>query len=312
MRLSRWLVCLTLLHGLSPAWAGDAADRALSIQTVAPGIYVHTGAQAEASRDNGGDIANIGFIEGSECVAVVDTGGTPIVGRRLRQALVAETDKPICYVINTHMHPDHILGNRAFKQTGATFVAAKGFDRALAARSGSYLERIADTLGLETDASWIVMPERLIADHATLDLGDRKIELRTWAAGHTDNDMSVYDERTGTLWAGDLLFVDRAPSVDASLPGWIDVLDKLGDRYAEARTVIPGHGPVGHDLAAAIAPERRYLVAVREDVRAALDDGYGLHHAATHAAAGERDRWLLFDEYNVRNATAAYTELEWQ
>lgn len=300
-----------LAVGLSSAAADDSAAPALAVERVSSGIYIHEGMQADANRDNGGDIANIGFIVGTRCVAVVDTGGTPRIGRQLYAAVRGVTDRPVCYVINTHMHPDHVLGNRAFVGNDPTFIAAAGFERALASRASAYLAALPDTVGQPGSDSWIVEPDRQIDDETTLDLGDRRLVLKAWPRAHTDNDLTVFDEKTSTLWLGDLLFVNRIPSVDGSVPGWVDVLDRLAARD-DVETAIPGHGPVQKNWKAALSDERRYLVTVRDAVRDAIDDGYDLNYATRHAAQSERSNWLLFDHYNARNVTAAYTELEWQ
>ena len=310
MRIAHWLAFMVALHGMSPVFAGDVAQP-LPVAEVARGVFVHQGAQAEANRANAGDIANIGFILGKKCVAVIDTGGAPQIGARLRAAISTRTATPVCYVVNTHMHPDHVLGNRAFISDHSTFIAAAGFDSALAARSEIYLARMPETTGITADPSWIVMPDRQVNDAMTLDLGDREIMLQSWRTAHTDNDLTVYDSSTSTLWTGDLLFVDRVPSIDGSITGWLEVLDGLGDT-GTIDTVVPGHGPVARDLAQATAPERRYLEAIRDDVREAIADGYGLQHTTAHAALQERGRWPLFDDYHSRNVTAAYTELEWE
>lgn len=310
-----WRLALGVTTGsmlaLSVAVAGDSAETALAVSELAPGIYVHEGAQADADRHNRGDIANIGFIVGSRCVAVIDTGGTPTIGRRLRTAIERETNRPVCYVINTHMHPDHVLGNRAFVEGETQFIAAEGYWRALSTRASSYLDSAADHIGVDADERWIVEPDRMIADQATIRLGDRSLTLTAHQRAHTDNDLTVFDPKSGTLWLGDLLFVDRVPSIDGSLSGWLDVLAALEDRE-DVNTVIPGHGPPGHDLMRMLGPEKRYLTHLRRDVRKAIDDGYGIDYAVAHAAREERDDWRLFDQYHPRNVTAAYTELEWQ
>lgn len=305
-RGAAWLLVITVAPGIA------FAEKAFPVAQVAPGVYVHHGAQAEASAANAGDIANIGFIVGQRCVAVIDTGGSPQVGRALKAAVARVSERPICYVINTHMHPDHVLGNLAFTDTPARFVAHRRFARALAARASTYIDRANDTLDATADASWIVLPDVRVAQRRTLDLGGRTLRLEAWPTAHTDNDLTVYDPQTRTFWFGDLLFVDRVPSLDGSLTGWIEALDALSQRTDIDRG-IPGHGTVGDGgWQAALERERDYLDTLRRQTRAAIDDGHTLEWAIDHVGRSAADQWLLFDEYNARNVTAAYTQLEWQ
>ncbi|ERJ18481.1 beta-lactamase protein [Salinisphaera shabanensis E1L3A] len=290
----------------------DSSAAPLQVARIADGVFVHEGLQEEADGQNRGDIANLGFVVGNKCVAVIDTGGSPSVGHALRRTIDELTTAPVCYVINTHMHPDHALGNSAFVDTQARFIAAAGFAPGLAARGATYLERAQQVLGVETSVDWLVMPDRVIKKTTALDLGDRTLLLNVWPTGHTDNDLTVFDESSRTLFTGDLLFVDRVPAIDASLTGWIGVLDSLDARSRDVAHVVPGHGPVGQRLSAMLMPEKRYLKTIRRDVQQAIADGYDLNYTSAHAAREQRDEWLLFDDYHVRNVTAAYTELEWQ
>ena len=86
----------------------------LDVKKIANGVYVHYGKHENIFEGNIGDIANLGFIIGDESIAVVDTGGSFIVGEALRLAIRQISDKPIKYVINSHVHQDHIFGNNAF------------------------------------------------------------------------------------------------------------------------------------------------------------------------------------------------------
>jgi hypothetical protein len=97
--------------------------------------------------------------------------------------------------------------------------------------------------------------------------------------------------------------------VDGSLLGWLRMMGDL--RGQSAARVVPGHGAVS-DWPAAFSDERRYLDTLATDVRALVKRGAPITEAAQTAAASERSRWQLFDDYNARNATAAFSEIEWE
>ncbi len=282
----------------------------LTVAEIAPGLFVHNGVHEEASAANEDGIANIGFIIGADGVAVVDPGGSFAEGSALRTAIRARTDRPIRYVILTHVHPDHIFGAAAFREDHPAFIGHAKLPGALAQRGGYYLRRLREALGDGAVGSEIVPPTVLVSDQLDLDLGGRKLTLRAHHPAHTDNDLSVFDENTHTFWLADLLFVDRIPVIDGSLIGWLEELRALTATPADR--AVPGHGPVSVPWPEAAEPERRYLAAVARDTRAAIKAGIGIADAPRQVAQSERSHWLLFDDYHARNVTASYKELEWE
>src|SRR5262245_28550543 len=283
---------------------------AFAVTEIAPGVFVHNGAYAEASQTHVDVIANIGFIVGDEAVAVIDPGGSAKEGNELRAAVRARTDRLIRYVILTHVHPDHIFGAAAFRDDHPDFIGHAKLPGALAQRGSYYLGRLRASLGEAAEGSEIVAPTLLVSTRLDLDLGERRLVVRAHGPAHTDNDLTVLDEKTGTLWLADLLFVDHIPIIDGSLVGWLKELDSLTALSAD-RTV-PGHGPPVVECPAAAGPERRYLEAVASDTRTAIKAGISIANAHRQVANSERGHWLLFDEYHPRNVTASYKELEWE
>jgi glyoxylase-like metal-dependent hydrolase (beta-lactamase superfamily II) len=155
----------------------------------------------------------------------------------------------------------------------------------------------------------IVPPTLLVDGTLKLELGERALTLHAWPAAHSDSDLTLLDEKTGTLFAGDLVFLTHIPVMDGSIRGWLRMMADL--RGQPAQRVVPGHGPVS-TWPAALADEQRYLQTLAADVRALVARGAPITTAADTAAASERSRWQLFDDYNARNATAAFSEIEWE
>jgi quinoprotein relay system zinc metallohydrolase 2 len=283
----------------------------LKVELAAPGVYVHHGEHLDINVGYGGDISNIGFIVGNKGVAVIDTGGSPKIGARLREAIRKVTDLPVLYVINTHVHPDHVLGNAAFKADHPTFVGHENLVAAMAQRKDAYLSNEATWVGAADAAGTEVIPPTLsIKGTQTIDLGGRVLQLTAHLPAHTDNDLTVFDENTATLWTGDLLFIERTPSIDGDLKSWLKVIAQL--RNIPAVRAVPGHGPVTADWHGALDNESRYLSTLLGDVRNAIKQGRTMEEAIDESTHSEQGKWVLFDIVNRRNIARVFPVLEWE
>ena len=302
----------TLAAACTPRGARAAGPPALRLVEVARDLFVAQGRHELFTAENGGHIANLSVIIGREAIAVVDTGGSMAAGRALLAAIRARSDLPVRYVINTHMHPDHVFGNAAFIEKDTVFVGHSKLPRALAVRGDRYLAANAADLGAQSfEGTRIVPPTLLVEDRMQLDLGGRAITLVARKTSHTDNDLTVRDEATGTLILGDLLFSGHIPTLDGSIRGWIAVLARLEAEQKAAR-VVPGHGAPSMSWPEALAPIEHYLGTLAADVRRMIKEGKTLSEASEAAGFSEKTAWLLFDDYHRRNVAAAFAELEWE
>jgi quinoprotein relay system zinc metallohydrolase 2 len=288
------------------ARSAPAAGASTELREIAPGIFVRRGADTEATRANAAAIGNAGFVIGRDAVCVTDPGGSMADGAALRSAIRARTDRPITHVVLGHGHPDHVFGAAAFVRDGPAIVGHHRLAASLASRGDYDRQRLSALIGAEAAGPW-TLPNAIVRDQLTVDLGMRRLTFTAHSPAHTRCDLSLIDDATGILFAGDLLFVERIPSLDGSLTGWIAVLDRFN-----ATRVIPGHGPVLVDRAPAVAKLRAYLVMLRDQTRAAIARGVPIDVAARTLGQSARANWRLFDAYHPGNVIKAYKELEWE
>lgn len=288
-----------------------AAGADFTLREIADGVFAFQGVNELMTAGNEGAICNLGIVVGADSVAVIDSGGSLAEADAFIATIAKVTRKPIRFLVNTHMHPDHIFGNAAFRTMRPTIVGHRNLPRALEARGAYYLQSYRSQLGDKLmEGIEIIPPTLLVENRMELDLGGRVLELRAWKAAHTDNDLTIYDPTSGTFFAGDLVFLGHLPTIDGSLLGWMRQLDDLAS--INAARVIPGHGPAPAGWPDALDAERRYFNRLADDIRRAIAAGTPLAEAVKTAGRGEAANWMLFEEYNERNATAAYAELEWE
>ena len=292
-------------HAHSPASQEDFA-----VEKVAEGIYVHHGKHLDIDTGYQGDICNVSFIVGSKGVAVIDTGGSLKTGKQLLAAIRNVTSLPVLYVVNTHVHPDHVYGNAAFLEDKPVFVGHDKLANTMELRRDQYARLNERLLHEDAKGSDLIKPTLTVKDKLTLDLGDRVLALTAHPAAHTSTDVSLIDVKTGTLFAGDLLFIERTPVVEADIKGLITEIEQLKTR--PARQVVPGHGPVTTEWIAALSNAQRYLNQLLSDVRTSIKKNEGMEKAMATAAAGEKDKWQLFEVANRRNVNTIYPALEWE
>ncbi len=290
--------------------AGFAAE-SLALDEVGPGVFMRRGPDAEATSENADAICNAGFIIGKVSVLVTESGGSFADGQWLRAEIRKRTDKPIRHVVMSHIHPDHIFGAGAFLEDDPAFIGHANLRGMIDARGEYYRGRLADILGADKAGKPVYPTVEVKEGSATeVDIGERKLTLTAHGTAHTNTDLSMLDSASGLLFTGDLLSVGRIPSLDGSLLGWLKRIDEL--KATGAKRAVPGHGPTVVDAEPAFAALARYLGTLRDETKKAVDADVPIEKAVRTVAQSERENWHLFENYNPRNVTQAYQELEWQ
>jgi len=268
------------------------------IQQVSEGIYAYL------QPDGSWWINNTGFLVSRDGVISVDATSTERRTRAYLDAIATVTDKPVRTLVNTHHHGDHTHGNYLFG--GATIV---GHERCREAMLGT---PVPPPAGVWTDVDWgpleLAPPFLTYTDGVTLWSGDLRCEVRyVGTPAHTTNDSILHIPERSVVFAGDLLFNGGTPfALMGSVSGWIEVLETVL-RPLDARTLVPGHGPVcGPGV---IDDVLAYLRFVQRTAREAKAEGLSPLQAARAVDLGEfKD--LLDAERIVGNLHRAYLELD--
>ncbi len=285
-------------------------DQNFNLAEVSEGNYLHSGIHVSIDDKQHDDIANIGFIIGDKCVAVIDTGGSVNIGQKLLDSIRSITEKPICYVINTHIHFDHVLGNHVFLDEKPKYVGHQNLPEVIEQNREFFLKQFSNDLGPNPSKDMIIGPDTLIDGSMTLDLGNRLLVLTSYPVAHTNTDLTVLDKKTGTFWAGDLIFRQRIPSLTGSLKDWLKVIDDL--HSIDAKLVIPGHGDVATSIDIALEQEEGYFKRLLIETRKAIAEGEFINDAMETIDKDNKSNWLLFKDRHASNVSKAFTELEWE
>jgi glyoxylase-like metal-dependent hydrolase (beta-lactamase superfamily II) len=187
----------------------------------------------------------IGVVLGGRDVLVVDTRSTPAQAREIATELRELTRDPVSIIVDTHWHFDHSFGNSVFRPAVA-WGHVRAAERLRADGLATIEEVAAELPDIAADIRETVIdpPERTLEDGATVEVGDRVVELSYHGRGHTDGDIVLVVPDANVLFAGDLLEEGAAPSFGDSFPlEWPATVERLLPLATGA--VVPGHGVVG-------------------------------------------------------------------
>ena len=250
------------LGKLAPeALKGGAKPRPAQVKQIAPDLYFFW---------NDGS-SNAMFMVTDEGVLVIDTQQHPADARRLLELIRKVTDKPIKWVLVSHAHGDHFLGNPVFKAEGATIVSQRDtrgmmqkYYKDEVQRRQAYFKRYK----LDTSELQMVLPEVTFDSRFTIHMGGRTAELISLGAGQNPGDTLVHFPHARTLFLGGPFSRQNWSnySFTPSVENWIVLLRKAAE--FDADTFIGGHGDASkrEDLLEYAQMHEDFLKAVKAGI----------------------------------------------
>jgi len=263
---------------LTTSLSATAQDEGLSFssQKISGSVYMLSG-------EGGFTGGNIALSIGDDGVAMIDNG-MPSVLDILRSKVAELTDKPIDYLINTHVHGDHTGNNTEYGRSGARIISHENL-RANMLNKGIAGEKApADALPIFT-----------FSDQITLHINGDAARIVHVKNAHTDGDAIIHFQTANVIHTGDVLFNGLFPFIDNSnggtLGGAIDALKSIAAMADDNTKIIPGHGPL------ASKADVNSTVAMLEDARSIV---------AKMIADGKSD-----DEIIAADPLASYQSYSW-
>ncbi|MFK2823606.1 quinoprotein relay system zinc metallohydrolase 1 [Arcobacter sp. YIC-80] len=265
--------------------------------------YVY-GKEEYFSKQNGGDIANSAFIITKNSVILIDTGSSVEYGQQLKKAIKKITNKPIKYIINTHHHPDHFLGNYAFKDV--KIYATKHTKDDIKNNGELYISNIVNLVGKAAYTTKVKAPNSLL-EKKELVLDGYKLKV-LYLNGHTKSDIVIYDEKTKILYASDLVFNNRALATPhANLHDWIKTLEKL--KTIDFKVLVAGHGKASYDKKV-LDENIFYLNYLDTTLKNAVKQGFDTFEILEQAHPKEVQNYSMFKEEFERSIINLYPKYE--
>jgi glyoxylase-like metal-dependent hydrolase (beta-lactamase superfamily II) len=223
--ISRILTVLVLaLISTGPILA-QQAEITFKLSELSEGLYMLEGQGGFAG-------GNVALLTGSDGVILIDDALEPMADKLIK-AIEEHTEQPVDFLINTHVHGDHIGGNAALRQSGATIVTHDNIRERMIADSAA------------KDA----LPEVTFSDEVTFYLNGHTAFVFHVAHAHTDGDAVIHFPEVNIIASGDILFNGLFPFIDldtgGSVPGYIAAQEKILSMADDETKIISGHGPQG-------------------------------------------------------------------
>ncbi len=247
-------------------------------QEVVPGVWSAIGATAPGTYANSGHNNNLSFVITGEGVLVVNAGDNYLLAKALHDEIKKLTDQPVKYVVLENGQGHAALGSNYWREQGVPIIAHVDAAHEIEEQSFELL-RIMQARAKEKGAGTeVVLPDETFSDAKIIELGGERIEILNLGPAHSPGDLIVWLPQRKLVISGDMAFHQRMLPLfeHTDSAAWIETWDRFEALGAEV--VIPGHGGPT-DMTTVRRYTRDYLVYLREQVGAVIEDGGSLQEA---------------------------------
>ncbi|EIJ43390.1 Zn-dependent hydrolase, glyoxylase [Beggiatoa alba B18LD] len=283
----------------------NAVNYTLTPEKIAPDTYAFIGKTEDFSTQNGGNIINTAFIVTDAGVIIIDTGVSLRYGKAQRTAISTITDKPILKILHTNYHPDRFLGNQAYNNV--TIAALPATIQGMKEHAEDFTNNMYRMIGSWMQGTEAHFPTETL-QAGKLTIGNHVLQLYA-LQGHTPADLMIFDQTTGVLFTGGIVFYQRMPTTPSvtQLSDWLDELDTV--EKIPFKVLFPSHGVATTDKQA-IIQTRDYLHWLQKTLTDAAEAGRDMAEVMQIPLPDRFITWGVGHPEFVRSVVHLYPTLE--
>ncbi len=256
---------------------------------------------------NNGNMSNSCFVNMGTSYIVIDSGPTYQYAEQAYEKMRDIADLKVEYVINTHVHDDHWLGNAYYKTLGVKIIGSLAF-KELAIEEMPRMKRNISPEAYRLTTQ--VHPELFVDEEMVLYISGKKVIIKNFGSrAHTDSDMTIFIPSKKVVFVGDLVFNERLPSIrDGNLKGWLKALDSV--KLLDVKYIVGGHGTMVSTGSVKMTYE--YIKTLREKVLDCIDNGVEIGECVNTVTMKKYKDINMYDTLHRQNVEIAYRMLEWE
>lgn len=299
----KFLVVAAFLLSALPAYALDSVK-------VAENVYAIVGPLDQRSAENLANNATFGLVVTDDGAVLVDTGGSWLGAAELHAAVREITDQPVRFVINSGGQDHRWLGNDYWQQQGAEVIASNEAVADHKDRASVQMTGLSVLIGDNLTGTVPAYADITFDTEYDFELGGVAFVITFAGQAHTPGDSFVWVPSASTVFTGDIVYMERILGIGGQSHSgtWIEVFEAVA--ALNPTHIVPGHGGPT-DLAGATASTYDYLVNLRTQMGAYIDDGGDIIDSV-HVDQQVFSYLENFEGLAKRNAQQVFSEMEWE